>query len=136
MDAAPAFQWIHSMLLAGFLSRLILRDSLNANRQCKWFLTPFISSCPFCFLMIQGCQMRPSISGVRFTFMRTVGQLQVGSESEALAMPQCSAVDASWVWRSGWSVYSFFNSDFVIFTIWRQKSCELVRQLNFLSRRS
>ena len=46
--------------------------------------------------------MRPSISGVRFHFMRTVGQLHVGSESDVLAMPQCSAVDASWDWRSGW----------------------------------
>ena len=45
--------------------------------------------------------MRPSIAGVRFALMFTLSQLQVGSDSEALAMPQCCAPDEYWYWRSG-----------------------------------
>ena len=45
--------------------------------------------------------MRPSIAGVRLTLMLTLSQLQVGSDSEALAMPQCCATDVKWCKRSG-----------------------------------
>ena len=106
MDAAPTFQRVHGLALDKTLSLSELRSRRGTDATMRVIFATFITGPPPAFLLFGRWftvdQMRPSISGVRLHLMSTVGQLHVGSDRDALAMPQCSAVDASWVRRSGW----------------------------------